>query len=74
MKIRDIQALGLRGDTPEGGWSNEIEAEDNVHTLIFVHTDEDVTGIGSVFTSDTLRKRRTSSVGSPLPGRKRTGA
>ncbi len=54
MKIRDIRAVGLRGATPEGGWSNEIETEDNVHTLIAVHTDGGPTGYGSVFTSEAL--------------------
>lgn len=54
MKIRDIRAVGLRGATPEGGWSNEIETEDNVHTLIAVHTDDGPTGYGSVFTSEAL--------------------
>jgi L-alanine-DL-glutamate epimerase-like enolase superfamily enzyme len=54
MKIREIRCAGLRGATPEGGWSNELRPEDCVHTLIAVHTDEGVTGLGSVFTSDAL--------------------
>lgn len=54
MKIRGIRAAGLRGATPEGGWSNELQPDDCVHTLIAVHTDEGVTGWGSVFTSDHL--------------------
>ena len=54
MKIRNITAIGLRGDTPEGGWSTEIQTDDCVHTLIRVETDEDITGWGSVFTSDAL--------------------
>ncbi len=54
MKIRKIHAIGLRGMTPEGGWSNEIRPEDCVHTLIAVTTDEGVTGWGSVFTNDGL--------------------
>ncbi|GIV77317.1 MAG: mandelate racemase [Litorilinea sp.] len=54
MKIREIHAIGLRGMTPEGGWSNEIRPEDCVHTLIAVTTDEGVTGWGSVFTNDGL--------------------
>jgi D-galactarolactone cycloisomerase len=56
MKIRAIHAIGLRGDTPEGGWSNEIRPDDCVHTLIAVETDEGVTGWGSVFTNDGLVK------------------
>src|SRR4026209_2992673 len=54
MKIRSILCAGLRGATPEGGWSNELKPEDCVHTLVAVHTDGGLTGIGSVFTSDLL--------------------
>lgn len=54
MKIREIRAAGLRGATPEGGWSDELAPDDIVHTLIAVHTDEGVVGIGSVFTSEAL--------------------
>ena len=28
MKIREIGAVGLRGATPEGGWSNELQPDD----------------------------------------------
>ncbi|MCB0106102.1 MAG: mandelate racemase/muconate lactonizing enzyme family protein [Caldilineaceae bacterium] len=56
MKIREIRALGLRGASPEGGWSEEIRPDDCVHTLIAVFTDEGVTGYGSVFTNDGLVK------------------
>src|SRR5438093_860600 len=48
MNIREIRAVGLRGATPEGGWSNEIQPDDCVHTLIAVLTDAGVTGFGSV--------------------------
>ena len=51
MKIRDITCVGLRGATPEGGWSNELTPDDCVHTLVAVRTDEGVTGFGSVFTN-----------------------
>ena len=54
MKIREIRAVGLRGATPEGGWSDELEQEDCVHTLVAVITDEGSIGLGSVFTSDDL--------------------
>ncbi|MGC9349599.1 MAG: mandelate racemase/muconate lactonizing enzyme family protein [Anaerolineae bacterium] len=54
MKIREIRAVGLRGQTPEGGWSEEIEQEDCIHTLVAVLTDEDVVGYGSVYTNDRL--------------------
>ena len=54
MKIRSIRCAGLRGATPEGGWSHELKPDDCVHTLVAVRTDEGLTGVGSVFTSDHL--------------------
>lgn len=54
MKITEIRCAGLRGATPEGGWSNELRPDDCVHTLIAVHTDEGLVGLGSVFTNDAL--------------------
>jgi len=54
MKIREVKAFGLRGSTPEGGWSNELQPDDCVHTLIAVLTDEGPIGWGSVFTSEEL--------------------
>ncbi|MBE1584358.1 mandelate racemase/muconate lactonizing enzyme family protein [Nonomuraea angiospora] len=54
MKIRDIRAAGLRGATPAGGWQEELTNDDVVHTLVAVHTDEGLIGIGSVFTSEAL--------------------
>jgi L-alanine-DL-glutamate epimerase-like enolase superfamily enzyme len=65
MKIREIRCAGLRGATPEGGWSNEIRPEDCVQTLIAVHTEEGAVGIGSVFTNDAL-VRASLSVLEPL--------
>ena len=54
MKIRSIRCAGLRGATPEGGWSNELKPDDCVHTLVTVQTDDGLIGVGSVFTSDHL--------------------
>jgi L-alanine-DL-glutamate epimerase-like enolase superfamily enzyme len=54
MRIVEIISAGLRGATPEGGWSNELKPSDCVHTLICVRTDEGITGWGSVFTNDGL--------------------
>lgn len=54
MKIREIRAFGLYGATPEGGWSNELQPGDCVHTLIVVLTDGGPVGLGSVFTSEDL--------------------
>lgn len=54
MKIREIRAVGLRGGTPEGGWIDELDQEDCIHTLIEIITDEGAKGLGSVFTNDGL--------------------
>ena len=54
MKIREIRAAGLKGATPQGGWSSEPQPEDCIHTLVVVVTDEGVTGVGSVFTNSDL--------------------
>jgi len=55
MKIKDIRLLPLRGATPDGGWDEKfLNSESNLHTLVEVVTDEGVTGLGSVFTSETL--------------------
>jgi len=54
MRIREIRSAGLRGGTPEGGWSTELRSDDCVHTLIVIHTDEGLTGLGSVFANDSL--------------------
>ena len=54
ISIRSIAAAPLRGESPKGGWSNEIKPEDSVHTLIAVHTDAGITGYGSVFTNGGL--------------------
>lgn len=56
MKIVGIDAVGLSGRTPKGGWTSELGPQETVHTLIAVHTDEGVTGYGSVFTNDGLVK------------------
>lgn len=54
MNITRIDTCGLRGATPEGGWSNELRPDDVVHTLVAVHTDTGRVGIGSAFTSEKL--------------------
>ena len=65
MKIVEVRSAGLRHGTPEGGWANEIQPDDCVHTLIAVFTDEGVTGWGSVFSNDQL-VRGALSVLKPL--------
>src|SRR5437879_5757773 len=54
MRIVEVRAAGLRGRTPEGGWSNELRPEDCVHTIIAVFTDGGLIGWGSTFTNDEL--------------------
>jgi len=54
MRIREVRAAGLRGATPEGGWSLDLKPDACIHTLVAVVTDEGVVGVGSVSTSDTL--------------------
>ena len=54
MTITEIRSAGLRGATPAGGWSNELQPDDCVHTLIAVRTDAGLTGLGSVFANDAL--------------------
>ena len=55
MRIQDIRLLPLRGATPDGGWDEKfLDSETNLHTLVEVVTDEGVTGMGSVFTSERL--------------------
>jgi len=54
MKIAGVRVAGLRGATPKGGWTEELKPENVVHTLVAVHTDSGLYGVGAVFTSETL--------------------
>ncbi len=54
LRIRSIVAAPLMGDSPKGGWSAEIRPDDSVHALIAVHTEDGITGYGSVFTNGGL--------------------
>jgi L-alanine-DL-glutamate epimerase-like enolase superfamily enzyme len=54
MRIREIRAAGLRGATPAGGWTDELRPDDVVHTLVAVHTDDGLVGVGSCFTTESL--------------------
>ena len=54
MRIREIRCAGLRGATPKGGWTEELRPDDTVHTLVAVHTDEGLVGVGSVFNDEAL--------------------
>ena len=54
MKIADLRLLPLRGATADGGWDQGYDETENLHTLIEVITDEGVTGLGSIYTSEAL--------------------
>ncbi len=55
-KILEIRAIGLRGGTPRGGWTNELTPDECVQTLVSVSTDAGLSGWGSVFANDDLVK------------------
>jgi L-alanine-DL-glutamate epimerase-like enolase superfamily enzyme len=54
VRITRIVAAPLFGESPKGGWSTEIRAEDSIHALVAVHTDAGITGYGSCFTDGRL--------------------
>lgn len=54
IKITKLSVAPLLGATPKGGWANEIEARDSVHSIIRVVCDRGVSGYGSVFTNGPL--------------------
>ena len=54
MKIVAINAVGLVGETPKGGWTVELKPEDSVHTLIAVHTDAVKPGSRVLLADDLL--------------------
>ena len=54
MKIERIQCHKLLGATVDGGWPEGHEPQDDLHTLVEVHTDEGLSGVGSVFTGCLL--------------------
>ena len=54
MKIADLRLTGLAGATVEGGWAEELEPQDNIHTIVEVIADDGRVGIGSAMTSLAL--------------------
>lgn len=56
MKIARIDVIPLTGATVDGGWPQDLEPEENLHTLVEIHTDEGISGVGSVFTSGQLTR------------------
>ncbi len=54
MKIVDVCVIGLSGGTVDGGWPQGNKPEEDLNTLLEIHTDEGLHGIGSVMTSKSL--------------------
>ncbi len=65
LEIDDVVCVPLVGESPKGGWSNEIRPEDSVHAIIGVHTRDGPSGYGSCFT-DGLLAREAVRVLKPL--------
>ena len=54
MRITRIHVHPLIGGTPDGGWPGGHEPEDDLHALLEIETDQELSGWGSVFTSSRL--------------------
>ncbi len=54
MRIRDIKVHRLTGGTVDGGWPDGHQPQDDLHALLEVITDSELSGIGSVFTNFAL--------------------
>jgi L-alanine-DL-glutamate epimerase-like enolase superfamily enzyme len=53
-RIDRVVVLPLVGATVDGGWPQGHQADENLHTLVEVHTSDGLLGIGSCFTSGLL--------------------
>jgi len=56
LAITEVCCVPLVGESPKGGWSNEIRPEDSIHAIIAVHTKGGLSGYGSTFTDGYLAK------------------
>jgi L-alanine-DL-glutamate epimerase-like enolase superfamily enzyme len=54
MRIREVEVCPLTGATVDGGWPQGHEPQENLHTLLIVHSDAGLAGYGSCFTSGKL--------------------
>ena len=54
MIVTGIDVCPLTGATVDGGWPQGHEPQENLHTLVVVHTDSGIIGYGSCFTSGRL--------------------
>ena len=51
MKITRVRTIPLRGATHDTGWPGGTDPDEQMNTLVEIHTDEGLTGLGSCFTS-----------------------
>ncbi len=54
MIITQIEVCPLTGATVDGGWPQGHEPQENLHTLLIIHTDDGLVGYGSCYTSGKL--------------------
>lgn len=54
MQITGIDVCPLSGGTVDGGWPQGHEPQEDLHTVLVIYADGDVTGYGSCFTSGKL--------------------
>ena len=54
IKISKITTIPLRGKTPDGGWAQGFDPDENLHTLVEIETDAGISGMGSCYTSQSL--------------------
>ena len=46
MKVTGVDVCPLTGATVDGGWPQGHEPQENLHTLVIVHTDQGLQGFG----------------------------
>jgi D-galactarolactone cycloisomerase len=78
MKITDVRTIPLRGATHDTGWPGGTDPNEQMNTLLEVHTDEGLTGLGSCFTKlhfveAALRELRPLLVGETVFEAERVG-
>ncbi len=56
LTIEHIACVPLVGESPKGGWTNEITPDDSVHAIIAIHTSAGISGYGSTFTDGFLAR------------------
>ncbi len=54
MSIVELELIALTGATVDGGWPQDLAAEENLHTLVRITSEDGLVGVGSCFTSGSL--------------------